>query len=102
MVERCPDKTEVEGPIPSAPTIGTRKGIKIIFRSQKNEMISRRDEEVVSAGYADEEPRRNQPFFGFPSGGRIKAIFFVASELTMRKGIRLAPRASNLALIRFR
>ena len=23
MVERCPDKTEVEGPIPSAPTLHT-------------------------------------------------------------------------------
>ena len=29
MVERCPDKTEVLGPIPSTPTMNLKTGIKI-------------------------------------------------------------------------
>ena len=31
VVERCPDKTEAEGPIPSAPTINTKHGHMAVF-----------------------------------------------------------------------
>ena len=35
VVERCPDKTEVEGPIPSAPT---KLQFNILSREQKREL----------------------------------------------------------------
>ncbi len=51
--------------------------------------------------HANEEPRRNQLFFGFPKGGRIKLIFFVTSERTMHFTLhQFAPRVSKISLIR--
>jgi len=61
-------------------------------------MISRRDDEIVPERYIEEEQRRNQPFFGFPAGGRIRASFFVARRLRTFQ-VRIAPRAANLARI---
>jgi hypothetical protein len=59
-------------------------------------MISRRDDEIVLEKYIEEEQRRNHPFFGFPLGGRIQAIFFVARRSRYARH-RVAPRALNLA-----
>ena len=39
------------------------------LEKQTNELISRRDEEIVVINYIDEKQRRNQPFVRFPSGG---------------------------------
>jgi hypothetical protein len=59
-------------------------------------MISRRDDEIVALRYIEEKQRRNYSFFGFPLGGRIQAIFFVARRSRCARH-RITPRALNLA-----